>query len=130
MDVFFENDPKLTRTKLSRLKYMLSLIYPEVSAFTKDFLIQLTPDELKLAYMRQLENCYPDSYEQLDWEERKNRQMRYQQLSMAYRELLPRIDYIHERVQEIESHHKANAATAEPPRKTILAVGGAKGGVG
>jgi hypothetical protein len=124
LDVFFENDPNLNRTKLGRLKYMLSLIFPEVSAFTKDFLIQLTPDELKRAYMRQVEDCYSDSYEQLHWEERKSRQMRYQQLLKAYNALLPRIDYIHERVQEIESHHKANAATAKLPRKTILAVGG------
>ena len=130
MDVFFENDPKLNRTKLSQLKHMLSLIFPEVSGFTKDFLIQLTPDELKRAYMRQVENCYSDSYEQLNWEERKSRQMRYQQLLKAYNALLPRIDYIHERIQEIESYHKANAVTAKLPRKTILAVGGAKGGVG
>jgi len=130
LDIQLEKDLKISRAKFDLLKDMLILIFPEVSTVNKGFLIRLTPDELKRAYMSQAAGCHPDTGDELDREERKTRQIRYQRLSMAYKALLPHVENIHQKVQELDSRHRENAATQEGPRKTIIAVGGAKGGVG
>ena len=130
MDIQLEKDLKISRAKFDLLKDMLILIFPEVSTINKGFLIRLTPDELKRAYMSQAAGCHPDTGDELGREERKTRQIRYQRLSMAYKALLPHVENIHQKVQELDSRHRENASTQEGPRKTIIAVGGAKGGVG
>ena len=130
MDVQLEKDLKISRAKFNLLRDMLILIFPEITNIQKDFLIQLTPDELKRAYMSQAANCHPDTAEELEREERKARQMRYQRLSMAYKALLPHIENICQKVRDIESRQKGKSSTDESSGKTILAVGGAKGGVG
>lgn len=130
MDIQLEKDLKISRAKFNLLRDMLVLVFPEVSNIHKDFLIQLTPDELKRAYMSQAANCHPDTGGDLERGERMDRQMRYQRLSMAYKALLPHIENIYQKVREIESRQRAKASTDAAPGKTILAVGGAKGGVG
>jgi flagellar biosynthesis protein FlhG len=130
LDIQLEKDLKISRAKFDLLKDMLILIFPEVTTVNKDFLIGLTPDELKRAYMSQAASCHPDTGEGLEREERKARQMRYQRLSMAYKALLPHVENIHQKVRDIESRRKNKSFAAEAPGKTILAVGGAKGGVG
>ena len=104
---------------------MLSVIFPEVSSITKDFVIHLTPEELKHAYIRQAASCHPDTTERSNQQAQQTRQMQYRRLSTAYRTLLPCIENIHRKVQQIRSAHGHRAAN-----KTIIAVGGAKGGVG
>jgi flagellar biosynthesis protein FlhG len=130
VDIQLEKDLKISRAKFGLLKDMLVLVFPEVHTIQKDFLIQLTPDELKRAYMSQAAACHPDTAEELNREERKTRQMRYQRLSMAYKALLPHIENIHQKVRGIESRQNSKSFKEESPSKTILAVGGAKGGVG
>lgn len=125
LDVQVEKEMSANRMKFGMMKDMLSVIFPEVSTITKDFVIRLTPEELKRAYMRQAVRCHPHTTKQSDKQEQQTRQMQYQRLSMAYRTLLPWVENIHQKVQQIESRHKLRAAN-----KTILAVGGAKGGVG
>ncbi|MFO7984343.1 MAG: P-loop NTPase [Desulfatiglandaceae bacterium] len=107
------------------IKDMLSVIFPEVSSITKDFVIHLTPEELKHGYMRQATSCHPDTTERSNQQAQQTRQMQYRRLSTAYRTLLPCIENIHRKVQQIRSTHEQRAAN-----KTIIAVGGAKGGVG
>jgi flagellar biosynthesis protein FlhG len=130
LDIQLEKDLKISRAKFDLLKDMLMLIFPEVTTVNKDFLINLSPDELKRAYMSQAASCHPDTGESFEREERKARQMRYQRLSMAYKALLPHVENIHQKVREIESRRESKTASAEAPGMTILAVGGAKGGVG
>ena len=130
LDIQLENDLKISRAKFGLLKDMLVLIFPEVPTIQKKFLIQLSPDELKRAYMSQAAICHPDTADEIDKEERKTRQMRYQRLSMAYKALLPHIENIHEKVRNLESLQKGKTSTEKSPGRTILAVGGAKGGVG
>jgi len=125
LDVLVEKEMSVNRMKFGLIKDMLSVIFPEVSTITKDFVIRLTPEELKRAFIRQAVRCHPDTTEQSDKPEQQTRQMLYQRLSTAYRTLLPWVENIHQKVQQIESRHELRAAN-----KTILAVGGAKGGVG
>jgi flagellar biosynthesis protein FlhG len=110
---------KLSREDISMMKKMLSVIFPDESAVSRRFLLKLTPNELKNAYMRQAADCHPKLVNGLSPEEEKARQIQYQRLFQAYNTLLPHIKAIHDKVQ-----------AAEPPDRTILAVGGAKGGVG
>jgi flagellar biosynthesis protein FlhG len=130
LDIQLEKDLKISRAKFDLLKDMLILIFPEVTSVNKDFLVGLSPDELKRAYMSQAAGCHPDAGADLEREERKARQMRYQRLAMAYKALLPHVENIHQKVREIEARRKSKTASVETSGKTILAVGGAKGGVG
>jgi hypothetical protein len=65
VDIQLEKDLKISRAKFGLLKDMLVLVFPEVPTIQKDFLIQLTPDELKRAYMTQAAACHPDTAEEL-----------------------------------------------------------------
>lgn len=119
MAVDLQETLKLSSKDISMIKKMLSVIFPDESAVSRRFLLQLTPNDLKNAYMRQVADCHPKIVNGLSPEEEKARRIQYKRLFQAYNTLLPHIKTIHEKVQP-----------AELPNKTILAVGGAKGGVG
>jgi len=100
---------KLSREDISMMKKTLSVIFPDESAVSRRFLLKLTPNELKNAYMRQVADCHPKLVNGLSPEEEKARQIQYQRLFQAYNTLLPHIKAIHDKVQ-----------AAEPPDRTIL----------
>ena len=125
LGALLEKEMSFNQMKFGMMKDMFSIIFPEVSTITRDFVTRLTPEELKRAYIRQAVKCHPHTTENSNKQEQQTRQMQYQRLSMAYKTLLPRVESIHQKVQQIESRHKLSAAN-----KKILAVGGAKGGVG
>jgi flagellar biosynthesis protein FlhG len=120
-----EKEMSFNRMKFGMMKDMLPIIFPEMSTITRGFVTRLTPEELKRAYIRQAVRCHPRTTEHSNKQEKQTRQLHYQRLSTAYRTLLPWVENIHQKVQQIESRHKLKGAN-----KTILAVGGAKGGVG
>ena len=98
MAVDLENTLKLSRKDISMMKKMLSVIFPEEPAVNKRFLMQLTPRDLKNAYMRQVADCHPTTVNGLSPQEEKTRQIQYQRLFQAYNTLLPHVKAIQEKV--------------------------------
>jgi flagellar biosynthesis protein FlhG len=125
LDTRFDEDLDLNPAKFGLMKHLLSLIFPDLLSIKKDFLVRLTPEELKQAYIQQAAYWHPKNAENLDQKEREARSLRYRRLSLAYKGLLPHVTKIHQAVRQMESCQKEDAS-----RRTILAVGGAKGGVG
>ena len=109
---------------------MLTPIFPDISSITDNFLIQLTPGELKNAYIAQAFTCHPNTHTGLSEKEKKSRQVHYDHLSTAYKTLLPRIDAIHKNFKRFIARSSGIPLTEEASNKVIIAVGGAKGGVG
>lgn len=130
MNIRLEEDLNLSPEKFTFLKDKLFLLFPGVFNIHKDFLIRLTPEELKRAYIQQAANCHPASAQGLNQDERAARQLRYQRLSSAYKSILPYVRNIHEKIREIELRETGIASSLEGGGRTILAIGGAKGGVG
>lgn len=129
MDHSFHKDLDLNIDSFTRLKDMLAMLYPEASDLHRDFLIRLTPEQLKWAYIRQATSCHPRTVRGLTADDRELRQAQYERLAAAYKILLPQIEDIHQKVMHIRLLHKKSNSSHAPAR-TILAVGGAKGGVG
>ena len=130
MAVDLEDSLKLNRKDISIMKKMLGVIFPDESSVNKRFLFQLTPRDLKNAYMRQVADCHPRTVNGLSPQEEKARQIQYQRLYQAYNTLLPHVKAIHEKVQPVERKWGDQFIAVGPQDRKILAVGGAKGGVG
>ncbi len=125
-----EEDTVLGNKNLSILKENLGIIFPEVSSINERFLMQLTSKHLKNAYMRQAVECHPKTVSGLGQQEQKVRQTRYQLLFQAYNTLLPHVKAIQENTPPVEGKWGAPYFSTDCSNRTILAVGGAKGGVG
>lgn len=119
MAVDLQETLNLNSKDINIMEKMLSVIFPDKSAVSRNFLLQLTPSDLKNAYIRQVADCHPKTVKGLSPKKQKARQIQYERLLQAYNTLLPHIKTIHEKIQPLE-----------PPNRTIIAVGGAKGGVG
>lgn len=61
-----EKEMSFNRMKFKMMKDMLSIIFPEVSTITIDFVTHLTPEELKRAYIHQAVRCHPHASEHSD----------------------------------------------------------------
>ena len=130
MAVDLEDTLKLSRKDFGMMKKMLGVIFPDEPAVNKRFLLQLTPRDLKNAYMRQVADCHPRTVNGLSPQEEKTRQIQYQRLFQAYNTLLPHVKAIQEKVQPVERKWGDQFISVGPQDRKILAVGGAKGGVG
>jgi flagellar biosynthesis protein FlhG len=130
LTVVLEEDIELGNKDFRTLKEMLGVIFPEVSSINKRFLTQLTCKHLKNAYMRQAVECHPKTVNGLDRREQKIRQSRYQLLFRAYKTLLPHVKAIQDNIKPVEDNWGDPYFPIDRTNRTILAVGGAKGGVG
>jgi flagellar biosynthesis protein FlhG len=92
--------------------------------------MQLTSKHLKNAYMRKAAECHPKTVDGLGQREQKMRQDRYKLLFKAYNTLLPHVKAIQENTRSVEDNWSNPYIPIDRTNRTILAVGGAKGGVG
>jgi flagellar biosynthesis protein FlhG len=130
LTVVLEEVIKVESKDFSTLQEMLGVIFPEVSNINKRFLMQLTSKHLKNAYMRKAAECHPKTVDGLGQREQKMRQDRYQRLFKAYNTLLPHVKTIQENTRSVEDNWSDPYFPIDRTNRTILAVGGAKGGVG
>ncbi|MFC1824947.1 hypothetical protein ACFL9T_19735 [Thermodesulfobacteriota bacterium] len=89
MEVRFEEDLGISPKEFTSLKGMLSPLFPDISSITDNFLIRLTPGELRKAYIAQASTCHPSTRAGLREKEKKSSQVRYEGLSTAYKTLRP-----------------------------------------
>jgi flagellar biosynthesis protein FlhG len=130
LHIFLEEDLGLDADQVKRLKERLRLLFPDARDTDTSFLPNLTPGKLKHAYMQQASKCHPKIVEGLSKNYRKARQKRYRQLFQDYKLLLPQIRSIHRKVQRIALQNGWDCIAGNASGKQIIAVGGAKGGVG
>ena len=130
MHICLEEDLGLDSDQVKLLKERLRLLFPDAPDTGTSFLSNLTPDKLKHAFMQQAAKCHPKIVEGLSKSYQKARQKRYRQLSQDYKLLLPQIRSIHRKVQRIALQNGWDRIAGDAFGKQIIAVGGAKGGVG
>ncbi len=130
MEIRFREDLGVSPEEFRSLKGMLSSLFPDTPDITQEFLCRLTPGALKDAYITQASACRSNTLAGLSEKEQKSIQAHYENLSLAYKILLPRVDTIHKNVKRLIARSSGVPLTDEASNKVIIAVGGAKGGVG
>ncbi len=130
LDIHLEKDLGIGPQEFDSLREMLASFFPDASSINENFLIKLTPDDLKNTYIKRAAACHPKTYEGLSESERKNRKEKYERLTYDYKELVPRINAIQKNVKRFASKVRGIPLTDEASQKVIIAIGGAKGGVG
>ncbi|RJQ54691.1 MAG: MinD/ParA family protein [Desulfobacteraceae bacterium] len=128
-EIRLEEDLGIDGHRFEILKRMLRQIYPEDASIDSEFLVRLTPSQLKQAYMRRASDWHPQN-EDISAAALPEQQDRYRQLTRTYNALLPCIQILHRKVQRISHLNALEWWENDASDKTIIAVGGAKGGVG
>ncbi len=128
--ISLEEDLGLDAERLRLLREKLRLLFPDEEDLDTAFLSNLTPKRLKHAYMQEAAKCHPKCVEGLSRDYVRARQKRYRQISQNYTYLLPQIRALHRDFQRIALQNGWDQMAGHDESKKILAVGGAKGGVG
>lgn len=130
IEIRLEEDLGVDPHRLETLKQMLHRIYPEDTSIDAEFLIRLTPSLLKQAYMSRASEWHPQNAGSSSAGAISEQHARYRQLTKTYNALLPCIQSLHRKVQRISHVNAEEWWENDACDKTIIAVGGAKGGVG
>ncbi len=130
MQICLEEDLGLDDAQWRLLRERLRLLFPDAENIDAAFLASLTPDRLKHAYMQQAAKCHPRFVDGVSRHYLKARKQRYRQLSQDYKFLVPQIKAFHRKFQRIALQNGWEQMAGEMEARKILAVGGAKGGVG
>lgn len=120
--------------KSAKIYYALSLLFSKEQLESPSFLSSLGPEALKKAFRAKVMQCHPDLLHNLPESFRRARHERFIRVQQAYEFLTEYLETKREFGEDISwPHFNSKNLTAKPSegnKKTIYAIGGAKGGIG
>lgn len=119
----------------TKIYYALSLLFSKEELAAPDFFKYFGPEKLKKAFRAKVMQCHPDLLHNLPEAFRMSRHTRFIRIKEAYEFLNSSMDGGRERGEplnwlEIEEKVRTRLSPEKLKRKTIIAIGGAKGGIG
>ncbi|MFH1147156.1 MAG: P-loop NTPase [Pseudomonadota bacterium] len=119
----------------TKIYYALSLLFSKEELAASGFAKSFGPERLKKAFRAKVMQCHPDLLHNLPEGFRMSRHTRFIRIKQAYEFLSSCMDGARERGESlnwltIEEKIKARSTPDKGRKKTIIAVGGAKGGIG
>lgn len=118
----------------AKIYYALSLLFSKEQLASRAFVSSLGPETLKKAFRAKVMQCHPDLLHNLPESFRRTRHERFIRIQRAYEFLNVYLEAMRERGDEMPCFHPTQKTALDhhpnARHKTIIAVGGAKGGIG